>query len=933
MLNLKLRDEFLGSQMTGTAITLRRPDNSGAAQQDPLKILNITYPTVDVQNALRAVSDARAKRPIVLIGDRGRGKSHIMAVIHHAIAAPDVVEQWARDWGQRANQPMFSNMTLERGFTPISEAVHNQEYLYLWDLLFDRHPRGEYYRGRFENTGHYFPSRSLMEQMFTDAPVALILDEFQKWFDGLPEQHGDAKPLEWASNFVQILSELASDRPDILILFVSVLNNGTEAFRQIHRNHPVLIDFHGPTAKQDRQRLLLHRLFENRDTIPQADVAALVQTYAEERFRLRFEAFRPITDRPQIIADVGNCWPFAPEMLELLEDHILMAEAAQETRDMIKILAQVYKARGEDVPEITPADFFVDDDASGVQSLLDSIATAGEQEQLREIAQSNLEDIHQRNTAIPHARELVSAIWMHSMSPGRNVGVTRRELQLDITRTTAQDDNAFESEIALLIENCDNVHGDDTPDGRLYFSPGINPRTRVRAAARNDRLWESGAVATAGAQTVFPGMDVEHLQKTLRHIMVPEARELKSRVIVLGPHWQDNPWSEVEENDKPDRWDRPVLLVVPSQCAMTGGTIPDLGKWLVDHIGRRRNTVRFLLLTLGEKGIYEDPTLIYLARCAHLTSRTAWGADARFFALQSEFDRPLREILKGRFDRFAILRNWNFQHPENCVFESERISKQGAEIPAEVEKKIMDDLFVPADFEQFITECARESWFVGAVLDELAEPPAESTKDATPYLGEQTIFEEILKIVAKGTIVVSVRGSWVTKPDGADYETALTNIKHRAFVTGQEMRNVQLGLPGVVGGQTVGSQPPAGGGGTPLPPGGGGTTLPPGGGGIQLPPGGGGTLPPGGGITLPPPGGGEIPPPIAPRTHRTEEPKTGINLQGSFEAWGIPTDATLSSAKMEFTGVSVQQMKRILQSLPSAVRAQLEVVYTEEEDS
>ena len=35
MLNLKLRDEFLGSQMPGTAIALRRKDNTGAAQRTP----------------------------------------------------------------------------------------------------------------------------------------------------------------------------------------------------------------------------------------------------------------------------------------------------------------------------------------------------------------------------------------------------------------------------------------------------------------------------------------------------------------------------------------------------------------------------------------------------------------------------------------------------------------------------------------------------------------------------------------------------------------------------------------------------------------------------------------------------------------------------------------------------------------------------------
>ena len=67
MLNLKLRDEFLGPHMPGTAISLRKSDNTGAAQQDPDQILSITYPTADVQGSLRAISSKRPGRPIVLM--------------------------------------------------------------------------------------------------------------------------------------------------------------------------------------------------------------------------------------------------------------------------------------------------------------------------------------------------------------------------------------------------------------------------------------------------------------------------------------------------------------------------------------------------------------------------------------------------------------------------------------------------------------------------------------------------------------------------------------------------------------------------------------------------------------------------------------------------------------------------------------------------
>jgi len=36
-----------------------------------------------------------AEHPVVFIGQRGRGKSHFMAVLHHAFANPGPVDTWA----------------------------------------------------------------------------------------------------------------------------------------------------------------------------------------------------------------------------------------------------------------------------------------------------------------------------------------------------------------------------------------------------------------------------------------------------------------------------------------------------------------------------------------------------------------------------------------------------------------------------------------------------------------------------------------------------------------------------------------------------------------------------------------------------------------------------------------------------------------------
>jgi hypothetical protein len=96
---LKLRPEFQTQHMRGTAIELSNRQNTGWTQRKAAsELLDITYPTGDVRRALDAVSATSAGKPIVMMGQRGCGKSHIMALVHHAFGSPDEVELWASSW-------------------------------------------------------------------------------------------------------------------------------------------------------------------------------------------------------------------------------------------------------------------------------------------------------------------------------------------------------------------------------------------------------------------------------------------------------------------------------------------------------------------------------------------------------------------------------------------------------------------------------------------------------------------------------------------------------------------------------------------------------------------------------------------------------------------------------------------------------------------
>lgn len=74
MLGLKLREEFQGRHLKGTAIELSNETDTGATQLPAEKFLEITYSTHDLLKGVAAVGLDQG-RPVVVGGERGVGKT------------------------------------------------------------------------------------------------------------------------------------------------------------------------------------------------------------------------------------------------------------------------------------------------------------------------------------------------------------------------------------------------------------------------------------------------------------------------------------------------------------------------------------------------------------------------------------------------------------------------------------------------------------------------------------------------------------------------------------------------------------------------------------------------------------------------------------------------------------------------------------------
>ena len=65
-----------------------------------------------------------------------------------------------------------------------------------------------------------------------------------------------------------------------------------------------------------------------------------------------------------------------------------------------------------------------------------------------------------------HLQEIVGALWLRSIAMGNRAGAEPADLQADITRERAVDDNFFKVELDEIIENSFNIHQDGL---RLVF--------------------------------------------------------------------------------------------------------------------------------------------------------------------------------------------------------------------------------------------------------------------------------------------------------------------------------------------------------------------------------------------------------------------------------------------------------------------------------
>ncbi len=748
MLGLQLRPEFASTTISGTAVSLDSKYSESFVNLPTIKALDVTYPSIDLIQALEACFGLDNTRYLVIMGERGQGKSHIMGVIHHAFKDPKTFMAWLDAWKGRIPFSFKINEP-SSNFLALTVALHEQGYEFLWDPIFQHHPEGQRLKGKWEAKRDTMPlpSKPDLIEALKIKPVVLILDEYQTWYQNLT-----GKAENWAFNFIQILSEIAKEYPELLKLVVSVRDGDAEAYKQLHRLNPMLVNFQSAASRQDRHKLIVHRIFENRSQISAEQIKGKIDIYFNEWCRL---LQKDGSEKVALLSQAVEMWPFSPDLINVMEEQILLSLNAQGTRDLIQVLVYLYKSAGENESIITPAHFGLSEDSNlELDRLITAIGTK-HTGQLAKIAFKNVEVVRQNlkeNCPIFTDRALAS-LYIRSLNMSKAKGVSREQIQADVSVSIKIDDNQFKDQWAQIFENSYNVH---EKLGKYFFDIPENARTKVLVHARNPKHFENG-------------QDFEQILKITEWAYSAKNNVDKGRFryCILGKNWRAQPFLESQFKGK-----NPTEIGDGQACyvfipeALEGGSLKQaIGKFVTTFVPNYKNLIRFVIPL---RNVFEDNAILLNARALHFAD--SWKEqESEYSRLKDFYQAELQKEIARNFTKVLIISQWDHENFNNISFESIEITGQASTMFAEIDEKIEQDHFSIDDFKSLILDAVQSKNIERQKLSSLRriiEEPRPFPKAVIPWTRPSHIFEVIVSGVMNGEYAIQTNSGTVQLTNG-----------------------------------------------------------------------------------------------------------------------------------------------------------------------
>ncbi len=516
-------------------VKLYNVENEDEFESDAELFFDRTLMTQGLREALSILRDSLTgddpRGTHILYGPYGSGKSHQMVALYHCFADPDAAADWADD-----SVEGFES-ALPDSATPITVAMQNEQYEYLWEPFFEAL---DYDPGTFESGG--YPDMQTIQNAVGGETVAFLVDELEDWFDTL---QGDRKSSNKA--FLQSLLESTALSDLDLYTIVSVLREDSEVHDILNREQAVEVNMNNQV---DKREVLRHRLIDDID-----------ENAAREVVNGYFDAYDQsdhVTLSDNLLAEMHDLYPFHPVLLDALETRYYADEGNQNTRGMIYLFSKVLLEMQGQTDLITHGD-------------IDAIEFEDELAKINyERLNAATGDIKSRvNTDdVPHGRRVLNTILLYSLKPTEGEGADVSEIVMGAYQTGDL--------IADVVLDLERLHGVAWHLHKLNGKYAIRDRQNPNALIRNAATDVSERAAKAeiadfvtdifGSSTYPVGFRTNDIRD------IPDSREIK--VVVKDSRWTKEAVKKAITNDGRGReWRNTLVFVQPSgDKAIESGT-------------------------------------------------------------------------------------------------------------------------------------------------------------------------------------------------------------------------------------------------------------------------------------------------------------------------------------------------------------------------
>ncbi|MFC6952872.1 DUF499 domain-containing protein [Halorubellus litoreus] len=531
ILSRELRED---GQIDGQ-VKLYNVDDDGEFESDAGLFFERTLMTQGLREALTILRDSLTgedpRGTHILYGPYGSGKSHQMVALYHCFDDPRAAGKWAADSIEGFDT------ALPESATPVTVAMQNEQYEYLWEPFFEAL---DYDPGTFDSGG--YPDMQKIQEAVGDETVAFFVDELEDWFDTL---QGDRKSANKA--FLQSLLESTALSDLELYTIVSVLREGSEVHDILNREQAVEVNMNNQV---DKREVLRHRLI---DSVDESAAREIVNGYYDA-----YDQSDHVSLPDDLLSEMHDLYPFHPVLLDALETRYYADEDNQNTRGMIYLFSKVLLEMRDQTDLITHGD-------------VDAI------EFENELAKINYErlnaatgDINSRvdDEEVPHGRRILNTILLYSLKPSEGEGADVSEIVMGAYQTGDL--------ISDVVLNLERLHGVAWHLHKLNGKYAIRDRQNPNALIRNAAVDVSETAAKAeiadfitdifGSNAYPVGFRTNDLRD------IPDDREVK--VIVKDGQWAHEEVERVITNDGRGReWRNTLVFVQPSgDKAIESGT-------------------------------------------------------------------------------------------------------------------------------------------------------------------------------------------------------------------------------------------------------------------------------------------------------------------------------------------------------------------------